>query len=96
VNRISITTAIGWLSLILGLLLTGMAVTGVVAKALGNDGFGSDFTVVALYAVVAWIAVSPLALAMAPRSKVARIGCLLPFFVYGVICILLFYVFKDF
>jgi hypothetical protein len=94
-HRKSFTGATGWLSLLSGLLLSGLLVCGVVANAVGRDGLGSGLHLLAIFAAVAWIAVSLLAIVLAPKSTLARIGCLLPVFIWGIVWLLLIYVFKQ-
>jgi hypothetical protein len=94
-NRKTIITASGWLSLLTGLLLSGLLVSGVVANAAGNDGLGSGLHLLAIVAAVVWIAISLLAIAMAPKSTVARRSCRLPLFVWAGVWLLLLYVFNQ-
>lgn len=94
-NREKISTAIGWTSLLSGLLLSGLFVSGVVANAVRNEGLGNVLLFLAIFVAVAWFPLSVLAIAVAPKSTVARLGCLLPFFVWGLIWLMLIYVFKQ-
>jgi hypothetical protein len=94
-NRNSIPTAISWLSLILSLVFIALLVGGVVANAAGNADLGNGLPFLGLFVLVAWFPVAVLAIAVSPKSTVARVGCLLPFFVWAAIMLLVTYVFKQ-
>src|SRR5688572_7256952 len=94
-NRNSIPTVSGWLSLISSLVFSGLLIGGVVANAAGHADLGNGLPLLALFVFVVWLPLAVFAVVVSPTCTVARVGCLLPFFVWGVVWLLLIYVFKQ-
>jgi hypothetical protein len=90
-----LATLVSWLSLFSSLVICGLFLFGVVLNAQGNESRGNTLQYMAMFLAVAWIPLSIVAITLSWRSTIARLGCLLPFFVWGVTSLVLIYVFKQ-